>query len=150
MKPNISFMIFLAVGLILGGCGQSVSKSFSDSSVANDPGNKKCLLEFVSERLCGHLDWTVGPTAEGASQLQVSFWDSQSGPVSTKDPAGELKVFLRMSCCGTVIVPKLVKTGVGLFELRDIHLVPGNWELHLQIRNGSGVEEKVEPINLNE
>jgi len=148
MKKIIYQIILGCLSLFLTGCGNDPSQNFSDSLVLKEKENL-CPLEFPGQGLCGKLIWEAGPTADGISSMRLVFWNSKDSSKSYQDPQGDLKVFFRMSCCGTVQVPKMIKGGAGDFHFKEIQFVPGNWEVHVQIHQGNAIEEKVEIISLN-
>lgn len=149
MKKILSTTFLGILSLFLSSCGQDSSQRFSESLGIKDTETNLCPLEFPKQGLCGKLIWETGPTADGVSSLRLVFWNPKDSAKGYQDPQGELKLFFRMSCCGTIKVPKMIKAGAGDFQFKDLQFIPGNWEIHIQIHQGIHFEEKIELISLN-
>lgn len=149
MKKILNMVFWGCMILFPAGCGHDSSQGLSGSLAIKEKDPTLCPVEFPIQGLCAKLIWEAGPTADGVSSLRLVFWSPKNSSDTYQDPQGELKVFFRMSCCGTVMVPKMEKVGVGDFKFKEIKFVPGNWEVHLQVHHGNTFEEKIEIISLN-
>ncbi len=110
---------------------------------ADSPSSSEdCPLDFDSEGLCGELAWISPPTDQVGGVLSLKFWSqaegSRSGPYIA--PRGQVSVFLWMPEHGHGSSPVQVTGDGGEYEVSEVYFImPGNWDIHVQIKSGGSV-----------
>lgn len=134
MKKNN--IVLLSLLFLVVACGKNPSQFRVNENRTSD-----CPMAFEKNNLCAKITWKTGPSADTESSFELQFsTKDNSGPV--KDLSKNLAVFLRMTCCGTIKVPKTTALSTDRYLVEQIKLTPGNWEVHVQIK-GPQAEEAV-------
>jgi len=134
MKKKL--LLLIALNVFVGGLAS-----------AND-----CPLYFPSEHLCGNIVWDKAPSADSKSEFIVSFWKKEEGSSSGPfvDPKGQVGVFLRMTCCGSVSFPAVKKVTEGEYAVTDASFSPGNWEVYVQLKQGEQVDKQFVKVHVDD
>ena len=106
--------------------------------------SKSCALRFVKLGICSDLAWTRAATDSDPGSLNLRLFSDVGAPVEL--PAGStLFVFLWMPSMGHGSSPVTTnRTGTGHYDVSDVFFImPGNWDIHLQIKSGSQVLDEV-------
>ena len=138
----VLWSVFIVLCFI-SACGKKPSEF-----AARNVDRLECPISFEKNNLCAKIDWKTGPTADGESSFELNFWKKDNSEVG-KELSQGLAVFLRMTCCGTVKVPKMTAVSTDRFLINQIQFVPGNWEIHLQIK-GPLAEQAVVQVSLDD
>lgn len=124
---RLRFLTFLSLGLLLvAGCA--------------DPPRGEPPLP-----VCGALAWIDGPRSSAPNRFQALFWDCATGSPRGPylDPGDEVKVSLKMSCCGSSPKPFVQeRRDRGVYEVRDLRLVAGTWLVALEVKRGGRIGTK--------
>lgn len=110
---------------------------FSQKGFSNE-----CPIFFQKSEICARVDWLQGPTADGESSFELTLLKTV--------PDVKVGVYLRMSCCGTIKVPKTFSVTSEKYTVNQIQFTPGVWEVHIKLESASGVEEQSFQVNLND
>ena len=146
----------ITFALFLSSCGISPTASQSlgvNNPQAAAPGtDSTCPLYFPSENLCAGITWTAGPTADGESSFEVSFWNKETGTPTGPlvEPSAQVGSFIRMTCCGSLSFPTVNKTEAGKYSVTKVSFLPGTWEVFVQLKNGTSIEKQFITVKLNE
>jgi hypothetical protein len=108
----------------------------------------ECPMLFEKNNLCARMDWKQGPSADSESSFELHFWNKEGGK-KAEDLMPRLSVFLRMTCCGTVKVPKTTALSPDRYLINQIPFTPGKWEVHVQLK-GEKAEESVVLVSLDD
>jgi len=150
----------LLLGLIATGCGKQSDTSTEPAKKPGGPGTQSggatatgaCPLFFASEGLCAQIVWTAGPSADGDSSFDVSFWKKDTGTSTGPftEPSSQVGSYIRMTCCGSISFPKVNKIADGKYGVTKVRFVPGEWEVYVQLKNGAAIEKQFVPVKLND
>jgi hypothetical protein len=121
-----------------------------DSHVVNDPQRKvetvhsQCELAFASEDLCLSAKWEIMPTASTFGSMILTFSELEN-PDQVVTPVNEPFVELWMPSMGhgsSPVTMEFIETGK--YRVKDVFFImPGHWDIHYQLKNGSTVIEDV-------
>lgn len=153
MKTKFFPLTALALSFLILSCGTKekapATRKLRYRTAAT--GLNSCPLKFAQSGLCANLQWTQGPTVDGESAFEVSFWASGNGSSSKlTEPTGQVGAFIRMTCCGSVFFPKVTKVSEGKYLVSNVKFTPGKWEVYIQLKNGNAVEKQFVSVNLDE
>jgi hypothetical protein len=109
-----------------------------------------CVLKFPKTGLCASLEWLTPATSETEGEARLRFWNpavaSENGPFVNPGPTVFMKLWMPSMGHGSSPVttaPERDASGAlipGLFRSTRIFFVmPGDWDLVVQIRDGSRV-----------
>ena len=164
MKSNMiirsQMLLFTAFTVLTTACG--VSPLFNHENAEEKAQLKQsernrmvlCGVKFEKLKLCVSREWIAQPSEEVGGVFRLRFWDETSG---TSDGPytglpGKLKIYFWMPEHGhgsspVVMTPLLDDKGkplVGELEVSNIFFVmPGNWDTHVQVKNGAEVLDEV-------
>lgn len=113
----------------------------------------ECPLSFPQEKMCAELSWNGIPDSQDTSSFTLRFWKSgaatHSGPYS--NPSNEVFVKLWMPSMGHGSSPITTvqahdsgnQSIPGVYEGKNVYFIMnGAWEVHVQLRSGSKVQEE--------
>jgi hypothetical protein len=153
---SLFLLVFLA-GTVFSSCSPLSKGSSNDKekdqkdkvNYANDNGNNnKCQMEFKGLGLCAEAVTNHSPLSVVLpNTFEIRFWQKSDPADSRIYTTNGLtpKVWLRMSCCGSVrngiLKSKPTSEGIaepGVYLFGPVTLGgPGIWELHIQLYEGS-------------
>ncbi len=131
-----------------------------DPGAARSPADVACPLSFSQTRLCAQLNWVKQPSGDETGDFELRFWSLDGGTATGPfvDPALTVSVKLWMPSMGhgssPVKVSRLLdqhgQPRAGEFTATGVYFVmPGAWEIHVQLKEGSRVvEEVILPIDI--
>ena len=102
-----------------------------------------CALHFSKTGLCGALVWNKTANDSETGELGLSFVRENSS--LSVDPPATPFVYLWMPSMGHGSSPiKTERLGGGEFSASGVFFVmPGNWDIHVQLKSGSQVLDEV-------
>lgn len=110
------------------------------------PTPSACPLDFSHLGYCASVTWTTGPSSD-ESAFTLKFWvkngGGESGPFV--DPAPSVGVKLWMPDMGHGSSPvTITRTEAGVYQVsRVFFIMPGDWEVRVQIKRGTDIQEEV-------
>jgi hypothetical protein len=134
--------LLLASLLLVSSCGKPALRN--TRLVQTD----QCPIPFEKSGLCAKINWKSGPSADAESAFELEFWN-QDNSKPQPDVSNRLAIFLRMTCCGTIQVPKTNLLETNRFLVNQIRFAPGNWEIHVQLK-GTQLEDSVVLVSLDD
>jgi len=135
----------LGIALALTGCGRpgmDITADDGRDSTAQSASRAECPISLPKAGLCARLSWDKGPSADlpEGSAFTVRFWKA-GAPETLLDPTQALSSYARMVCCGSIAAARVDRVALGIFSVTGLKLVPGKWDVVLQLK-GAGLVEK--------
>jgi hypothetical protein len=146
MIGNKFAQFLMAAGLLIVSTVSSVgcAKSNYQESQNVETYAASCELRFTTNGLCVDLVWDKMQTDSEYGIITLKFY-AKENPTVFVDPTNTPFVQLFMPSMGHGSSPTHVqKTSVGIYQVTNVFFsMPGNWDLRVQLKEGSKVIEQV-------
>ena len=164
MKRSPLFLAFVGIAaLVSQACNSPVLNhaNAAQSPPAQTPhGDKGCPLAFTEHGVCASITWDKPPVEGDENTGKLRFWSldkgTEHGPYIDPPHTVFMKTWMPSMGHGSSPVTTVHSKDAsgapvpGVFEFSKVYFImPGEWEMHVQLKNGSSVhEEAIEKIKI--